>query len=178
MLNSIWSKSVRVLFAIAIMTIWSSSAQAIAGDPRGVWITQEGKSLMNVAPCNGNANNGNKAVLCSKIIWLKKPFNDLGEPLRDRVNKNPKLRRRPILGMPILSDMRFQNGGLWQGKVYNPEDGKIYRAQMIPQGHHKLLVKGCAKIIFKWICRERIWKRASEQAIMASGMPLEPVIGK
>ena len=160
------------LFGLFITPAWSSNA-----GPVGVWITQKGRSLINIAPCNANQTGNANAVLCSKIIWLKKPFNDEGEPLRDKANKNPSLRRRPILGMPILLNMQPHNEGGWLGKVYNPEDGKVYRAQMFPQGRRKLLVKGCAKVLFNWVCKERLWQRASEEAIQASGMPLEPKIG-
>ncbi len=161
----------RVVLAITLsVLLYSGTVASAAPHPAGIWVTQEGRSLMSVAPCDGS--NNKNGVLCSKIIWLKQPFDKNGEPLRDSINANPALRRRTIVGMPVLSDMQPKNGE-WEGKVYNPEDGKKYRAVMMPQGRKKLLVKGCAKVLFNWVCRERIWDRASERAIKAAGMPLE-----
>lgn len=161
----------RVILAITLsILLFSGTFASAAPHPAGIWVTQQGRSLMSVAPCDGSSDKN--GVLCSKIIWLKQPFDKNGEPLRDEINKNPALRRRTIVGMPILSNMRPGNGE-WEGQVYNPEDGKSYRAVMMPQGRKTLLVKGCAKVLFNWVCRERIWKRASETAIKAAGMPLE-----
>ncbi len=159
-----------LLTALFAISFFVSSAMA---EPRGIWVTKDGKSLINIAPCKGQ--RGPRSTLCSKIIWLQKPFNEKGEPLRDKINVNPRLRRRTILGMPILLDMRPKSGA-WEGRVYNPEDGKEYRAEMHPQGRRKLLVKGCAKVLFSWVCREQLWHRVTVGAIRAIDMPVEPVI--
>ena len=154
---------------VAVIGFLAHVPYVLASGPVGVWITKDGRSLVNIAPC------GQGVELCSKIIWLKKPFNDRGEPLRDKLNIDPKLRRRPILGMPILINLRPGEEGRWDGRVYNPEDGKTYRAQVTPKGQSRLHVKGCAKVLFSWVCREQLWKRASDEMLKASnGMPLEP----
>ncbi len=159
-----------LLAALFAVSIFVPSAMA---DPRGIWVTKDGKSLINIGPCRGQ--QGSRSMLCSKIIWLQKPFNEKGEPLRDKVNTNPRMRRRTILGMPILLNMR-PKGRSWEGRVYNPEDGKEYRAEMHPQGRRRLLVKGCATVLFSSVCREQLWQRVSVGAIRAIDMPVEPVI--
>ena len=159
----------RFFFIIAGYMLTGVSIAA-AAEPTGVWITEGGRSLINIADCSPE---GSPRVLCSKIIWLKEPFNKEGEPLRDKRNKNSRLRSRPILGMPILMNLRQAQKGVWDGRVYNPEDGKTYRAQIITENRRKLTVKGCAKVLFNWVCRTRTWKRAP-QDMLNSDMPLEP----
>jgi uncharacterized protein (DUF2147 family) len=39
------------------------------------------------------------------------------------------LRDRPILGLNLVSGYQFEDG-TWQGKIYDPESGKVYSSRM------------------------------------------------
>ena len=78
-----------------------------------------------------------------------------GETRFDRHNDDPSLRGRPILGISILQDLRWDDGA-WRGQVYNPEDGGTYRAEVRPAAGGALEVKGCVA----FFCRTQIWPGA------------------
>lgn len=165
----------RFFFIIASLNYFLLGASLGYAEPTGVWVTEGGRSLINIADCEPKANQ--PRILCSKIIWLKEPFNKDGEPLRDKRNQDRNMRSRPILGMPVLMNLRQVQNDTWDGNVYNPEDGKIYRAQVISESASKLVVKGCAKVLFSWVCKSRTWERAPQE-LLRSDMPLEPQINE
>lgn len=165
-------KSLLKLLGVSPILFGISMAYA---EPTGLWLTEGGRSVVNIADCAPEGQP--QRVLCSKIIWLKEPFNKDGELLRDKRNKDRDMQGRPILGMPILMNLRQVESNTWDGQVYNPEDGKVYRAQIIAETPKTLTVKGCAKVLFNWICKSRTWERASNE-MLASDMPLEPRINE
>ncbi|MEL1249241.1 DUF2147 domain-containing protein [Aurantiacibacter gilvus] len=75
-----------------------------------------------------------------------------GEPMNDAHNDDPDLRSRPILGIRLLQDLRWDDG-VWRGTVYNPEDGNTYRTEVRPAANGALEVKGCVTLF----CRTRMW---------------------
>ena len=129
-----------------------SISRSAAADASGIWITSGGKSMVEIAPC--------QSALCSRIVWLRRPYDSRGRPLRDRRNQNPRMRNRTIIGLPVLHPLRRAGDGSWGGKVYNPETGKTYRVNVYLRSAQRLEVRGCAST--GWPCRSRFWRRAVE----------------
>ena len=115
-------------------------------DIDGTFLDPGGYVQITLRPCGP----GTAATRCGVItrIVRAKP----GEPDNDAHNSNPSLRSRPILGLTILSGLRWQRGA-WRGQVYNPEDGGTYRAVVRPGESGSLRVQGCVAII----CRAQSW---------------------
>ncbi|WP_340587361.1 DUF2147 domain-containing protein [Erythrobacter alti] len=131
-----------------------ASAVAIAALPNvtsaqrsidGTYLDQGGYVEITVGPC-GNSR-------CGEItrIVRRKP----GESTRDAHNDDPALRNRPILGINVLQNLRWDDG-VWRGEVYNPEDGGTYRAEVRPAAGGGLEVKGCVTLF----CRTVNWRVA------------------
>jgi len=59
----------------------------------------------------------------------------------DRKNPDPELRERPVVGMQLLKDYRFKNGG-WRGKLYDPGSGGTYSSYMKVSDSGKLKLRG------------------------------------
>jgi uncharacterized protein (DUF2147 family) len=137
-----------IRFAIAAALVVLSGAVASA-DPAGNWNTAEGKARVRIADCGGG--------LCATVLSLKEPNAPEGGPKLDIRNVDASKRTRPIVGISLLSGMAPQ-GDQWLGKIYNPEDGKTYKAYMSEQGSDKLKVQGCA--LGGLICKTQIWTRA------------------
>jgi uncharacterized protein (DUF2147 family) len=135
---------------------------AVASPLAGYWRTDGGKSQVLVTDCGGN--------VCANIVWLKEPNDKAGRPLRDANNENPKLRARPILGLPLFEGMRpAQNG--WSGRIYNPEDGGTFNVTLSLAAANQLKIKGC--VLF--VCETHTWTRDAEAAApAASGPASEP----
>lgn len=90
---------------------------------------------------------------CGEITRIVR--NKPGEPDRDVHNDDPALRDRPILGIRLLTGLRWDDGA-WRGEVYNPEDGNTYRTEVRRRSNGALEVKGCV-VLF---CRTRVWPQA------------------
>ena len=65
-----------------------------------------------------------------KILWLKNPNDDDGNPETDKENPNEKLRSRKLINMVMMYDFEF-DGEKWDdGKVYDPDNGNTYSANI------------------------------------------------
>ncbi len=133
-----------IAMAAASLFLLSASAPAQRSID-GTYIDQGGYVEITVAPC-GNARCGD----ITRIVRTKP-----GESNRDRHNDDPSLRNRPIVGVEILQDLRWDDGA-WRGRVYNPEDGGTYRAEVRPAANGALEVKGCVTLF----CRTVTWSAA------------------
>ena len=126
-------------------------APALAGDPLGKWLTQSGNATVAIARC-GDA-------LCGTIVSLK-DTNDpaTGRPKADTNNPDAAKRSRPMIGVQIVFDMK-PNGkpNVWDGQVYNAEDGKTYTGSITLTGASSLDLKGCA--LGGLICKTQTWTR-------------------
>lgn len=130
-----------ILAAVAVFAI----ALPAHADPAGMWTTSKAK--VRVSDCGGG--------LCATVVSLKEPNDEAGNQKVDRNNADKGKRERPIVGISILSGMK-PDGDKWSGQIYNPEDGKTYKATMTEQGG-ELKVQGCA--LAGLICKTQVWKR-------------------
>ena len=140
----------RVLHLPSIVAAVALAApvSARAADPFGVWETEQRDAHVRIAPCDDR--------LCGVIVWLARPADDSGAPIRDRRNERSELRDRPILGLNILHGFAADAARQWSGgDIYNPDDGATYRAALEPIDTRTLAVKGCLWIV----CRTQIWRR-------------------
>lgn len=126
------------LAALALLATTTTSV-ALADDPSGVWRLDSGKVTVKVEQCGGE--------LCANIVGLKEPTYKDGTPKIDRHNENPALRKRPLMGLNVLSDMKPSGENTWKGAIYNADDGKTYSATMRLSGN-VIKLKGCVAGIF------------------------------
>lgn len=138
---------IRMSLAIGLLL---ASGLAVSADPAGSWSTPNGKARVRIADCGGG--------LCATIVSLKEPKDDAGADKLDIHNADASKRKRPIVGISLLSGMK-PNGDQWLGQIYNPEDGKTYKAYMTEQGGGSLKVQGCA--LGGLVCKTQIWTRAN-----------------
>lgn len=142
-------------FATAVLLASASQSQAASADPTGYWMKPdaERESKIQVFKCGTG-----KKLLCAKIAWLKDPLGRNGKPLTDVRNENTSLRNRQIVGLTIFTGLAPSAPSTWTGKIYNPEDGKIYSATLTVLSRTKILLKGCKAWL---LCGERHWLRTS-----------------
>jgi uncharacterized protein (DUF2147 family) len=130
--------------------IAATSASAQAPTPVGVWLHPNQRIQVEIAPCGDR--------LCGKMIWFRRPNDMQGLPLIDLKNTDPALRKRPLLGLIVLRDLRRTREGLWEdGKIYNPDDGIDYNAQMSIQADGSLRVR--AYVLIPLLGKTLVWTR-------------------
>jgi uncharacterized protein (DUF2147 family) len=137
------------LAALALATITIAASPASAGDPTGVWMSQDGDVKMKVAQCGSN--------ICGNIAWLKDPNDKSGKPKLDQNNADASKRSRPVIGSAVILPMKADGADKWSGQVYNAEDGKTYSGSFTLAGANKADLKGCVAII----CKSKTWTRAN-----------------
>jgi uncharacterized protein (DUF2147 family) len=122
----------------------ASSKPARRRTPVGEWLVEDGEGKIRIEPCGNN--------LCGFVSAAKNP------KAKDRHNPNPALRNRPVLGTPILINMK-PNGRRWSGRIYNVKDGRSYTAHIALKSANTLRVEGCA--FGGLICGGQNWSRVN-----------------
>jgi hypothetical protein len=96
-----------------------------------------------------------RVVSCPPALWGV--ISQEKTPGRDTNNPEPALRSRPMLGVPILMDMKPTSANLWSGKIYDARGGSFYDAKISVNKSDKLEVRGCA--IGGMFCGGEDWSR-------------------
>lgn len=132
---------------------WADDADAVLGP----WLTAEGKARVEIVKDHG--------VYDGRIVWLKEPLYPAddkqgmgGKPKVDRENPDPKLQTRPIIGLPLIQGFSYAGDNVWKdGKIYDPESGKLYSCKLTLMMDGRLKVRGYLGISL--FGRTEIWTR-------------------
>lgn len=109
----------------------------------GRWLTDDGSGVVEIAPCHD--------ALCGRLVAVLDPR----APTRDINNPDPAKRRRPLVGIAVLTDLA-RDGDRWDGgRAYDPKAGRSYRARIRLAADGGLDVTGCLFVL----CRTRHWTR-------------------
>ena len=134
---------------IFLLSVASGAVASSTDDPSGVWLTQAADAKVAVSRCG--------AALCGRVVWLKSPIDGAtGKPQVDDKNPNPRLARRPIIGLQLFIGMRPQGARKWSGRIYNADDGKSYVSNVTLEDAARLRVQGCVG----GFCGGEIWSRS------------------
>lgn len=133
------------ILPFAALLLAAAPAAAQPASVAGRWITEDGKALVEIAPCG--------ASICGRIARVLST--EPGRPTTDVKNPDAKLRNRPLLGLTILSGFA-PSGSSWKGQIYDPKSGSTYRSYLTIEGG-QLKVQGCVGPF----CQTQHWKRAS-----------------
>jgi uncharacterized protein (DUF2147 family) len=120
----------------------------------GVWYNDEKTSTIEIT-------RGSDGKYLGKINWLNEP-NENGKPKIDDENPDPKLATRPIMGLVIVKNFKYEpKKKQWEeGSIYDPNNGKTYDcfAWFEDNDYNNLYIKGYVAGI-KALGRKTIWTR-------------------
>jgi len=133
--------------ALALVVI----APARAADPLGTWLVGDKKGKVRIVNCGG--------ALCGNLVWLAEP-NDpaTNQPKLDDKNADAGKRSRPLVGIPIVLNMKPNGPDKWDGQVYNSRDGQTYSGSFTLTGANSAELKGCVAAVF---CKSETWTRSN-----------------
>jgi uncharacterized protein (DUF2147 family) len=109
---------------IALLCILSFFAMSIFAQKHPIektWYDAEKTSKIRVYKATDGKYYG-------KLVWLKTPNDENGNPKKDKENPDEKKKEMPLLEVLILSGFTLtkDNNVLEGGKVYDPNNGKTY----------------------------------------------------
>jgi uncharacterized protein (DUF2147 family) len=161
-----------------------AAAPAAPAVPRaiieGTWETQS-KTQITIGPCDaGYCGAISKIVIPPDLLEkYKDDIAALNGNYMDYNNKDPALRSRPIQGLEILQVHKGDNPWVFDGQVYNPQDGNIYSGYLQVIDGDRVKLNGC--VLYNLICLGEEWVRVPEPppdasgATDAAGTPRAPV---
>ena len=145
----------RTMAAVVVSTIALALiliAPARAADPLGSWLTGDKKGKVHIVNCGG--------AICGTLSWLAEPNDpDTKQPKTDKNNTDAGKKSRPLLGIPIVLNMKPAGGEKWEGQVYNAEDGSTYSGSFTMTGANSAELKGC--VMGGIICKGQTWTRSN-----------------
>lgn len=107
-------------YLILTWVIFSGSFPALAQQTQdniiGTWINDTQDAHIEIYEQQG--------VFYGKIVWLKNKTNGKGEPITDRNNPDKSLRNQSIIGLEIISGLRYNEGKWIDGTIYSPKRGQ------------------------------------------------------
>jgi uncharacterized protein (DUF2147 family) len=153
----------RVVWTLLLAAVFLGSPPIVLGGDAegivGVWNTAENDARIEIYRCG--------AEYCGNIAYLQDPnYPDddkegmAGLPLIDRNNPDPALRTRPLVGLRFMEGFRYLGHNTWDGgRIYNPENGKKYKATISLADNNRLMLRGYWGISL--LGRTETWVRAS-----------------
>jgi len=102
----------------------------------GVWQPSDGRSYIKIDKI------GNKFY--GRIVWMKEPNDEKGEPRVDINNPDASLRSTPLKGYRMLKDIVYNTEErLWEnGTIYDPKNGTTYNCKIVLTADDQIEVRG------------------------------------
>lgn len=136
-------------------------------DPiEGVWRTQLESEVTITACPEGFCGTLSTIVVPTEGLSPEERDAALAMPVErftDARNEDPALRGRPMLGLTILTLHYGDAPAVYDGEIYNPQDGKLYSGYMQLIGPDLVRLNGC--VLYNLICRGEDWVRVVPEAV-------------
>lgn len=119
----------------------------------GFWVTEKKECVVEIYK-KGDLYFG-------KMVWLKEPLDEKGNPKKDIKNPDPSLRNQTLKGMTFMYNFQYEGNDKWvNGRIYNAEDGRIYNAQITMLNNNEISIRGY--IGMPCFGMSTTWKRKTE----------------
>lgn len=118
----------------------------------GTWLNASGKGHIQIY------KQGNKFY--GKLVWLKEPNDEKGNPRVDSKNPNAALKTKPLIGAVILRDFVFDDNEWNSGRIYDPQNGKEYKCFLRLKDTKTLSVRGYIGVSL--LGRTEVWTRINQ----------------
>jgi uncharacterized protein (DUF2147 family) len=120
-----------LLFLFFGFFVYGQSADALVG----TYLKADGKSKVEFFK-SGETYSG-------KVVWLKEPNDEKGNPKKDPKNPDKSLRERPLMGMVTITGLKYDGNGKYiEGKAYRPAEGDEVKFKVIVNNDGTINVTG------------------------------------
>lgn len=146
-----------------ILLAATASAAAQSADPVGEWLVEDGSARIKVVSCPPEVQNQPPSLW--GVIWAET------KPGTDTANPDRSMKGRPMLGVPILINMKQTQANLWNGKIYDARSGSLYDSKVSLSRNDMLEVRGC---VAGFLCGGQDWKRVTGTTTPPVHVPATP----
>jgi uncharacterized protein (DUF2147 family) len=91
-----------------------------------------------------------------RLVWASNLVDAKGNPRKDALNPDEKMKGRPLLNAVIFTDFIYKNGQWEDGKIYDPTSGKTYSA-ILKVENNNLVIRGYIGIPL--LGKTKVWER-------------------
>ena len=120
-----------LLLIVSGFFVYGQSADAIIG----TYLKADGKSKIEFFK-SGETYSG-------KIVWVKEPNDEKGNPKKDPKNPDKSLRERPLMGMVTITGLKYDGDGKYvDGRAYRPAEGDEVKFKISMNGDGTISVTG------------------------------------
>jgi uncharacterized protein (DUF2147 family) len=140
-----------ILFSLVLILMSPLvKAQSQGGSSiNGIWLDEAKDAKIEIY------QSGNKFF--GKLIWGTRMSDSKGNMTKDVKNPHDKLKSRALNGLVTLKDFIYANGEWKDGTIYDPDNGKTYKATMKFKDK-QLSIRGYVGISL--FGRTSVWTRA------------------
>lgn len=116
------------ILLLSIGFIFAPVLEAASDPVEGFWWTEDREGVVEIRQSDAGP--------VGRIVWLLEAVHPeghekAGQSVLDEENPEADLRSRPVLGLRILEGFEQHREGDWRGgEIYDPENGRTYRARM------------------------------------------------
>lgn len=141
-----------VIFVFTGIQLFAQKPERITG----LWWNDEKTSKIEVKKSNDGSYSGT-------IIYMIPEKYENGQPPKDDENPDPALRERSVLGLTILTGLRYnKEKNEWSGgRIYDPKSGKTYDCYVWMKDSDDLLYMKGYVVGIRWLGRSTEWTRAT-----------------
>lgn len=118
----------------------------------GYWMDENQERILEIYEANDRYHG--------RIVWLKDSLDIFGQPLRDVMNNDPKMRSRKVIGLNMLTDYRWDDDVWRKGDIYNYRSGNDYSGKIRINEEGDLRLKGYYSLLW-FLGRTKTWTRPS-----------------
>jgi uncharacterized protein (DUF2147 family) len=152
--------------AVTGMMLLSGTPAAAQAAIEGTWRTKL-NSEVTIYPCPEG--------FCGHLTRIVVPEETLSEEeaaaaaamdpsqFFDQRNKDPNLRSRPMLGLHMLTLRPSDEAHIFDGDVYNPQDGNTYSGYVEVLGPDTMRLNGC--VLYNIVCMGEDWTRVPAEEL-------------
>jgi uncharacterized protein (DUF2147 family) len=119
----------------AVVLALALTAPGLA-DPAGVWMEKDGGTI-RVFSCGRG--------YCATIATVQPRLDPAtGKPRTDKNNTDASRRRRPLVGIRVLTATKPDGAGKWSGTLYDSDRGQTFSGNLVELARDSIRIEGCA----------------------------------
>jgi len=132
----------RIFLLFLAATLLPVPSAVAAPDFTGLWLTQDRSGVIEIAPCGEG--------LCGRIVGMSQTRNDDGSVPVDS-------KGHPMCGLTILTAAMPSDSGESQGRITDPDNGKVYDSVLSVDAEGRLRLRGY--VLTPLLGETQIWTR-------------------